>query len=148
MADNPHRHPFNNLRKPVVRIAGQLPVHAGGSPEAPSAHGFSTGIPKEARTLVAIPSMLTNAPDIENLVEAWKCAFLANKDIKIFISACSPILQMHLKRILPGDAALVALAQQRIEELNEKYGSWKSDLFYLFHRPGNGMPVMVYGWGL
>jgi len=42
--------------------------------------GFSSGIPTEARTLVVIPSMLTNAEEVENLAEALEVRFLANKD--------------------------------------------------------------------
>jgi len=34
----------------------------------------------------------------------------------------------------------LGLAQKRIEELNEKYGSVKGDAFFLFHRPRRWNP--------
>ena len=41
---------------------------------------FSGGIPPESRTLVVIPTMLTSAPNIEELIEALEVRFLANRD--------------------------------------------------------------------
>ena len=41
---------------------------------------FSEGIPPQSRTLVVVPTMLTSAESIENLVEALEVRFLANRD--------------------------------------------------------------------
>ena len=41
---------------------------------------FSRGIPPESRTLAVIPTMLTSAQNIEDLVEALEVRFLANRD--------------------------------------------------------------------
>ena len=41
---------------------------------------FSQGIPPESRTLVVVPTMLTSAQNIEDLVEALEVRFLANRD--------------------------------------------------------------------
>ena len=41
---------------------------------------FSKGIPPESRTLVVVPTMLTSAQNIEDLVEALEVRFLANRD--------------------------------------------------------------------
>ena len=41
---------------------------------------FSQGIPKQSRTLVVIPTMLTRVEAIEGLVEALEVRFLANRD--------------------------------------------------------------------
>src|SRR4030095_4528255 len=41
---------------------------------------YSDGLPRESRTLVVEPTMLTSAADIAELVEALEVRFLANRD--------------------------------------------------------------------
>ncbi len=41
---------------------------------------FSTGIAAKARTLVVVPTMITSARNVEDLVEALEVRFLANRD--------------------------------------------------------------------
>jgi len=96
--------------------------------------GFSSGIPNDACTLVVIPSMLTNALEIEDLVEALEVRFLANKDENLYFGLLTDFTDAPEKE-MPEDEALVQLARQKIEALNDKYGREKNDLFYLFHRP-------------
>src|SRR6185436_3389897 len=41
---------------------------------------FSNGIPTDHRTLVAVPAMLTDADEIDELIGALEVRFLANRD--------------------------------------------------------------------
>ena len=50
------------------------------TPHALPRMDFSKGIPPESRTLVVVPTMLTSAQNIEDLVEALEVRFLANRD--------------------------------------------------------------------
>ncbi len=95
---------------------------------------FSEGIPPESRTLVVIPTMLTSAENIEDLVEALEVRFLANRDENLHFGLLTDFRDAHAET-MPEDSTLLGLAQKRIEELNEKYGSGKGDTFFLFHRP-------------
>ncbi len=95
---------------------------------------FSEGIPEGSRALVVIPTFLTSAPEIEGLVEALEVRFLANRDENLHFGLLTDFPDAP-EEILPGDEALLLLARQRIEELNEKYRNAKSDTFFLFHRP-------------
>ncbi len=95
---------------------------------------FSEGIPPEFRTLVVIPTMLTSAQNIENLVEALEVRFLANRDDNLHFGLLTDFADAN-EKTLPEDESLVRLARKRIEELNEKYSSAHSDMFFLFHRP-------------
>ena len=53
---------------------------AAGAPQPLPRMDFSKGIPPESRTLVVVPTMLTSAENIEDLVEALEVRFLANRD--------------------------------------------------------------------
>ncbi len=95
---------------------------------------FSARIPDEYKTLVIVPSMLSNIHSVEVLVEALEVRFLANRDENLcfglltdFTDAC--------EETLPGDHALLELAKKRIEELKKKYENGAHSLFFLFHRP-------------
>jgi cellobiose phosphorylase len=100
---------------------------------------FSEGIPEESRALVVIPTMLTSAPDIEDLVEALEVRFLANRDDNLCFGLLTDFRDA-LEETTPEDEPLLRLARKRIEDLNEKYGDIKSDTFFLFHRPRRWNP--------
>ena len=100
---------------------------------------FSEGIPPESRTLVVVPTMLTSAQNIEDLVEALEVRFLANRDENLHFGLLTDFRDAH-EETLPEDEPLLQLARQRIEELNEKYRSSKGDTFFLFHRPRRWNP--------
>lgn len=100
---------------------------------------FSRNIPPEFRTLVVVPVMLANAEEIEHLVETLEVRFLANRNNNLHFGLLTDFTDAA-QAALPGDQALIDLAQHGIEELNKKYRSEKNDLFFLFHRPRHWNP--------
>ena len=95
---------------------------------------FSHGIAADARTLVVIPTMLANAPGIEQLVEALEVRFLANRDENLRFGLLTDFADAA-EETLAGDEALLQLVEQQIGALNEKYLDAGGDNFFLFHRP-------------
>ncbi|KON82257.2 cyclic beta 1-2 glucan synthetase [Azoarcus sp. PA01] len=104
---------------------------------------FSKGIPPHSRTLVVVPTMLTSASNIEDLVEALEVRFLANRDSSLHFGLLTDFLDAD-QESLPEDGPLMQLAGTRIDELNEKYGRDegppRDDIFFLFHRPRRWNP--------
>ena len=92
---------------------------------------FSTGIPAASRTLVVVPTMLTSATGLEDLIEALEVRFLANRDEHLHFGLLTDFCDAQAES-LPEDAPLLDLARIRIEELNARHGG---DSFFLFHRP-------------
>ncbi len=95
---------------------------------------FSRAIPPISRTLVIIPTMLTSASNIEDLVEGLEVRFLANRDENLHFGLLTDFRDAQQEK-LDGDEALLALAEARIAALNIKYGDAHTDIFFLFHRP-------------
>ncbi len=101
---------------------------------------FSKGIPQELRTLVVVPTMLTDTQSIEELIEALEVRFLANRDDLLHFALLTDFCDA-VEEELPEDEALLRLARQRIGELNKKYCSKTDNIFFLFHRPRRFNPV-------
>jgi cyclic beta-1,2-glucan synthetase len=100
---------------------------------------FSRGIPPESSTLVVIPTMLTSAQNIEDLVEALEVRFLANRDENLRFALVTDFRDAP-EETIPEDAPLLHPARTKIEALNAKYSDSKSDRFFLFHRPRRWNP--------
>jgi cellobiose phosphorylase len=95
---------------------------------------FSKGIPEVYKTLVVIPTMLSKAEDVEELVEDLEVRFLANRNVNLHFALLTD-LKDAATETLPEDDAIVQLAKERITGLNRKYGRDTNDIFFLFHRP-------------
>ncbi|MBA3285362.1 MAG: cyclic beta 1-2 glucan synthetase, partial [Nitrosopumilus sp.] len=98
---------------------------------------FSSGIPKEACTLVVIPTIITGINQVNNLVEDLEVRFLANRDPNLLFALLTDVIDATTE-ILPNDEILVTHTKQKIIELNKKYNH---ELFFLFHRPRTWNPV-------
>ena len=95
---------------------------------------FSTGIPEECRTLVAVPTMLASKGYIEELIEALEIRFLANREANLHFALVTDFIDADAES-MPEDEALLELVSNRINALNQKYNPTDLNTFFLFHRP-------------
>ncbi len=95
---------------------------------------FSTGIPDEYRTMVVIPTLIANINQVEQLIEDLEVRYLANPDPNLSFALLTDFKDATLEKML-GDDELIAFAQRRIEELNNRYKKTEHNKFLLFHRP-------------
>jgi cyclic beta-1,2-glucan synthetase len=91
------------------------------TPHALPRMDFSKGISANARTLVVVPTMITSARNVEDLVEALEVRFLANRDAHLHFALLTDFPDAH-EETLPTDEPLLQLAETRINALNQKYG--------------------------
>jgi cyclic beta-1,2-glucan synthetase len=95
---------------------------------------FSKGIPAEARTLVAVPTILAANQNIEDLCESLEVHFLANRDPHLHFCLLTDFADAATASV-PEDEELLRQVQQQIAALNQKYANQGADIFFLFHRP-------------
>ena len=93
------------------------------------------GIPKELRTIVVVPTLLTSQRGIDQQVERLEVHYLANSDDDLRFALLSDWTDAPSESI-PGDAELLAIAVEEIAHLNKRYGpaSGGGSRFVLFHR--------------
>ena len=93
------------------------------------------GIPKELRTIVVVPTLLTSRQGIDEQVERLEVHYLANADDDLRFALLSDWRDAPSESI-PEDDELLARAVEGIAHLNKRYGpaSGGGSRFILFHR--------------
>ncbi len=95
---------------------------------------FSKGVPETWRTLVVVPTMLTNQDGVDNLLEELEIRFLANSGSNIFYGLITDFLDADTEK-MPTDEALLKRVKEGIQSLNLKYEDSDQGSFFLLHRP-------------
>ncbi|MCK6576070.1 glycosyl transferase, partial [Myxococcota bacterium] len=88
------------------------------------------GVPAGLRTLVAVPTLLTDAAEVEALLDRLEVHYLANDDAHLRFALVTDWCDAATER-LEGDDALLTLAREGVAALNARYGSRR---FFVLHR--------------
>jgi cyclic beta-1,2-glucan synthetase len=94
---------------------------------------FAQGIPSAQRTLVAVPSMLTDAAEIDGLLESLEVRYLANADPQLAFALVTDFRDAD-QATIDGDEALLRHVREGIEALNARHAEGRTAPFYLLHR--------------
>ncbi len=96
---------------------------------------FLRGVPVEARTLVAVPVLLTDESEILEAIERLEVHYLGNGEGEVFFALLSD-WEDSPAEIGEGDEALLATGLAAMADLNARYGPGSDGLprFYLLHR--------------
>lgn len=100
---------------------------------------FSKGIPDECRTVVAVPTMLTDCRGVHAIVAHLEDRYLANREANLRFALLTDFPDAD-RPCLPEDDELLALACQSIERLNARHAQAGHSVFYLLHRPRHWNP--------
>ena len=94
---------------------------------------FQGGIPESARTVVVVPTLLSDVGEANRLVEHLEVLALGNMDPYIHFALLGDFTDASSEET-PDDAEILAAARSGIEALNARYGHGRRDRFFLFHR--------------
>ncbi|MFH1524639.1 MAG: glucoamylase family protein, partial [Chloroflexota bacterium] len=92
---------------------------------------FSEGIPAGYRTMIVIPTLLTNVSELNALLQELELHYLRNPDPQLTFTLLTDFDDAPAQQ-MPGDEKLLSQAAAGIESLNHKYKGVSP--FYLFHR--------------
>lgn len=95
---------------------------------------FSQGIPDVHRSMVVVPTLLSKAQEIDDLLEALEIRYLGNRDPNLFFALLTDFRDAS-EQTQPGDDELLAYAHIAVQKLNATYHDDRPGIFYLFHRP-------------
>lgn len=81
---------------------------------------LAEGVPPELRTVVAVPTLLTNRADLEEQLERLGVHYLANPEGNLHFALLTDWADASRER-MPGDEVLLATMCDGIEQLNARY---------------------------
>ncbi|MBV9331694.1 MAG: glycosyl transferase, partial [Alphaproteobacteria bacterium] len=92
------------------------------------------GVPPELCTLIVVPTLLVDAPEIRKQVEHLEVHYLSNPDANFFYALASDWRDARSEHA-PGDEALLEVAAAGIADLNRRYAAQGlGPRFFLLHR--------------
>ena len=124
------------LAVPVVNLLVTLVV----PPRPLPRMDFSESIPDRCRTMVIVPTLLTEPQDVDDLLEAMEIRYLGNRDPNLFFALLTDFADAP-EQTLPADDELLAHARSAVETLNASYRDDRPCIFYLLHRPRLWNPI-------
>ncbi len=94
----------------------------------------SFGISEGARTMVVVPTMLTDEESVKELLERLEVHYLANQDEQLYFALLTDFTDAPHEK-MPDDEALLEQAREGINNLNERHCTdGQLAHFHLFHR--------------
>ena len=95
---------------------------------------FSKGIASNCRTIVVVPTMISNQENVDRLIENTELCFLSNRDQFLHFALLTDYCDAE-HEVMPLDDFLLDRVRSGIEKLNKKYMTTSTSIFFLFHRP-------------
>jgi len=95
---------------------------------------FSEGVPSEVSTLVAVPTLLLNRRQVEELLFNLEARYLCNRDPNVHFALLTDFPDSSTPPPAPDEGPLTEYALRAIQSLNEKYAGRGGGAFFLLHR--------------
>ncbi len=93
----------------------------------------AAGVPEEGRTMIVVPTLLTDVEDVKDLLAHLEVQALGNLDPRICYAILGDFRDAPAEE-MPEDEAILRAAREGIEALNARYGQGVPERFFLFHR--------------
>ena len=117
----------------AVSLVNCLVTHAIGPAVIPALE-LKDGIPASARTLVAVPTLLTSPESVAERLEGLEVHYLGSPEGEVYFALLSDFADAASQEAL-GDAALLEAAARGVDDLNARYGPGSAgERFVLLHR--------------
>ena len=102
------------------------------------------GIPEQDRAMVVVPSIIDSEARLTALFDDLEVRFLGNRDPHLHFALLADFPDAS-ERSSHADAALLDIARERVDRLNERYGAGR---FFYFHRERRWNPSegLWMGW--
>ena len=91
---------------------------------------FSSGIPDDARTMVVIPTIVSDKEKIKAMFDALESFYLVNKTDNLYFTLLGDV-KAYNEKVADFDEELMEYGKNYATDLNKKY---KKDLFYFIYR--------------
>ncbi|MCM2476645.1 protein ndvB [Rhizobium sp. CG5] len=94
---------------------------------------FKEGIPEDARTLVAVPCLISNRDHVDELIRNLEVHYLTNPRGEIYFALLSDWPDSKIEES-PDELEVLAYAKREIATLSARYAQDGKTRFYILHR--------------
>ncbi|WP_374829064.1 GH36-type glycosyl hydrolase domain-containing protein [Paenochrobactrum pullorum] len=94
---------------------------------------YKDGLPEEARTLVAVPTLINSRDTVDEQIRNLEVHYLTNPRGEVYFALVSDWLDAEVE-VTPADMEIYDYAQQEIARLNVQYGAIDAPRFFVLHR--------------
>ncbi|OGC57085.1 hypothetical protein A2976_01815 [candidate division WWE3 bacterium RIFCSPLOWO2_01_FULL_41_9] len=102
-------------------------------PSPPPKIALDEHIPDSAKTIIAIPCLISDTLGIKKLLEHLEKRYLSNKETNLYFALLSDFSDAP-EESMPDDERLMKNITAGIKKLNKTHAQPGEDIFYLFHR--------------
>ncbi|PWR75999.1 cyclic beta 1-2 glucan synthetase [Methanospirillum stamsii] len=100
---------------------------------------YSEGIPDNKKTIVVIPTVLSELADVLDLIDSLEIRYLANQDKNLYFALLTDLKNAPTEEI-SEDNIIVQKLSAGIQSLNDKYQNERTNPFFLMHRSRSWNP--------
>lgn len=93
-------------------------------------YDYSKGIPENAKTMVVIPTIVSNKEKIKNMFDTLESFYIVNKTDNLYFTLLGDV-KAEQQEVMPYDEEISKYGKEYAEKLNKKY---KTDIFYFVYR--------------
>lgn len=93
-------------------------------------YDYSKGIPEKAKTMVVIPTIVSNKEKIKNMFDTLESFYIVNKTDNLYFTLLGDV-KAEKQATMPYDKEISEYGREYAENLNKKY---KKDIFYFIYR--------------
>ena len=91
---------------------------------------YSSGIPDDARTMVVIPTIVSNVEKIKEMFDTLESFYLVNKTDNLYFTLLGDV-KAHTEKVADYDEEISRYGREYVQRLNNKY---KKEIFYFIYR--------------
>ena len=122
-------------------------VTANSKPSPLPKFNFESGVPKSARTLIVVQTILNDKNAIEKTIAQMEIRAVGNMDEQLYYGVLADFSDAS-SETLPGDTGIISRGRELIAELNERYCSKENPRFFMLFRRRlyNKKEAVFMGW--
>lgn len=91
---------------------------------------YSKGIPKESRTMVVIPTIVSTKEKVKEMFDTLESFYIINKSDNLYFTLLGDV-KASTEKVMPFDKEISEYGEEYARNLNKKY---KDDIFYFIYR--------------
>lgn len=120
---------FIPISQLIIQIINEFIIHSVPTKVIPKLN-YSKGIPKESKTMVVIPTIISTKEKIKEMFDTLESFYIINKSDNLYFTLLGDVKASN-EKVMPYDKEISEYGEEYAKKLNKKY---KTDIFYFIYR--------------